>query len=473
MEGRQHLQHAFGNQVFAHYIASAAPHTLRRAPLTPEEQAQNLTSVPYAGVERLEDAYDNRPPLRIGERGLPVGMVQQGIIDDGILLPNSTANDTAPPDGIFGGETYRAVQEFQGKHGLDVDGEVGRQTMGRLDQLAGQRTTTPPAGELPVDISEGVPAIAAGMPLDRLLAVLETAPDATLERLACNVGFFTSLRETVSAEDLGQVAARLCLRVPGNVVHPAESRQEAQRSIATMLGGNEDYATRAIQRMRAVIVFSDRLLTEIPPFTRLAGDRASLDRPAEMARGVTITEGSLSYSALAEENLLGIRCTAVYIATSGDMAGIPQTPESQGEGTSIAVHELGHGIENTALTESDWAIIQKAYSDRVILSNANPDDPEQWVDGRKNCYASRSESEFFTQLSAAYLGTNAGYDRTTYDRRKNDKAWVREHEEKVYAILERIYAGASIAGTNPTTDPLAYQAPRPIPTIEEIPARGA
>jgi hypothetical protein len=240
-----------------------------------------------------------------------------------------------------------------------------------------------------------------------------------------------------------------------------------------MLSGNEDVAFRACQRLRAVIVPADRLLTEIPPFTRLAGNRASLDRPAEMARGVTITEGSLSYSALPEENLLGIRCTAVYIATSGDKAGIPQTPESQGEGTSIAVHELGHGIENTALTDADWMVIHNAYWRRVRLSNAAPQDPNQWVDGRKGCYASLSESEFFTQLSAAYLGTNAGYDRVTFDLRHNEKAWVAIHEPLVFAILERIYAGASIAGTNPTTDPLAYQAPRPIPTIEEILARGA
>lgn len=468
---RDRLQHALGNRALARYSSIAGPSPLHRAPLTPEEQAQDLTNAPYADVERLEEAYDNHYPLRIGERGTPVGLVQQGLIDDGILLPNSTAIGTAPPDGIFGGETYRAVQEFQGKHGLDVDGEVGRQTMGRLDQLAGARTTVPPVTEGPEDIYEGIPEIAAGMPVDALLAALEIAPEATLERLARNAAFVTSLRETVSAEDLGQIAARLCLRVPANVVHPAESRQEAQRLIATMLGANEDYAVRAIPRMRAVIVPADRLLTEVPPFTRLAGQPASLERPAEMARGVTIIEDPLSYSALPEENLLGIRCTAVYIATTGDKAGVPQTPESQGEGTSIAVHELGHGVENTALTESDWAVIQKAYSDRVLLSNAQPDDPEQWVDGRKNCYASRSESEFFTQLSAAYLGTNAGYDRTTYDRRKNDKAWVREHEKKVYAILERIYAGASLPGTNPVHDPLAYQPPQPLPSIEEILSR--
>lgn len=464
------LQHRLGNRTLARAVARPLC-LLRRAPLTPEEQAQNLTSVPYAGVERLEDAYDNHPPLRIGERGTPVGLVQQGIIDDGILLPNSTANGTAPPDGIFGGETYRAVQEFQGKHGLDVDGEVGRQTMGRLDQLAEARTTAPPGTEGPEDIYEGLPEIAAGMPVDALLAALESAPEATLERLARNAAFVTSLRETLSAEDLGQVAARLCLRVPANVVHPAESRQEAQRIIATMLGANEDYAVRAIPRLRAVIVPADRLLTEIPPFTRLAGDRASLDRPAEMARGVTIIEGALSYSALPEENLLGIRCTAVYIATSGDKAGIPQTPESQGEGTSIAVHELGHGIENTALTDADWWTVHTAYWRRVQRSNAAPQDPDQWVDGRKGCYASLSESEFFAQLSAAYLGTNAGYDRTTHDRRKNDKAWVAEHEPEVFAILERIYAGASLPGTNPVRDPLAHQEPRPLPSIEEILSR--
>jgi peptidoglycan hydrolase-like protein with peptidoglycan-binding domain len=441
---------------------------LRRAPLTPEERAQDLANEPYAGNERLQQAYDNAPPLRLGERLDAVALVQQGLIDDGILLPNSTASGTAPPDGIFGVETNRAVQEFQAKHGLDVDGEVGRQTMGRLDQLAAGRTSVPPGTEGPGDIYEGLPEIAAGMPVDALLAALDAAPPEMLEQLARNAGLLTSLSETLSPGDLGQVAARLCLRVPANVVNPVESRQEAQRIMASMLGGNEDIATRAIQRVRAVIVPANRLLTEVSPFTRLAGERASLDRPAEMARGVTISEGSLSYSALPEENLLGIRCTAVYIATTGKKAGIPQTPVSQGEGTSIAVHELGHGIANTALTDADMATINEAYGTRTRRSDANPNDPDQWVDGRKGCYASLTVAEFFTQLSAAYLGTNHGYDRTTFDRRHNGKEWVQTHEPAVFAILERTYAGASIAGTNPTHDPLAYQEPQPLPTIEEI-----
>ncbi|MFO7698722.1 MAG: hypothetical protein R6X16_16420 [Anaerolineae bacterium] len=92
---------------------------------------------------------------------------------------------------------------------------------------------------------------------------------------------------------------------------------------------------------------------------------------------MAIIEGSLSYSALPEENLLGIRCPAVYIATSGDKAGIPQTPESRGAGPSIAVHELGHGIENTALTDADWMVIHNAYWARVRLSDAAPMDPSQ------------------------------------------------------------------------------------------------
>lgn len=465
------LQRTLGNRRLSSVLTSRHTATVRRAPLTAEEREQNLTNAPYAGVQRLEDAYDNHYPLRIGERGIPVGLVQQGLIDDGILLPNSTANGGAPPDSIFGGETYRGVQEFQGKHGLDVDGEVGRQTMGRLDLLAAGHTVTPPTTEVPEDIYEGLPEIAAGMPADALLAVLETAPESTLERLARNEGFLTSLSDTLSAPDMGRVAARLCLRVPASVVYPAESRQEAKRIMATMLGGNEEVALRASRRLRAVIIPSDHLLTEVAPFTRLAGTEASLNRPAEMARAVTIDEGSLSYSALPEENLLGIRCTAVYIATSGDKTGIPQTPVDQGEGASLAAHEIGHGIGITALTDADLAVINEAHNDRVLLSNARPQDPEQWVDGRRGCYASRTASEFFAQLSAAYLGTNLGYDRTTYDRRHNGKEWVLQHEENVNPILERIYAGAELTGTHPTHDPLVYQVPRPLPSIEEILSR--
>lgn len=107
---------------------------MQRAPLTPAERAQNLSSPRYAGDPDLEAAYDNSPPLKSGAVGEAVAKVQQGLVDDGFAMPVSTRDGA--PDGIFGSETYRTVRAFQRKHGLDEDGQVGRQTMGRLDELA-------------------------------------------------------------------------------------------------------------------------------------------------------------------------------------------------------------------------------------------------------------------------------------------------------------------------------------------------
>jgi hypothetical protein len=111
--------------------------------LTAEEKAEDLKSSRYAGNPRLESAFDNTPPMKSGEKGEAVKAVQQGLIDDGFPMPVSTKK-TGEPDGIYGGETVKAVQGFQKKHGLlsngFPDGVVGRQTLGKLDELAGSGT---------------------------------------------------------------------------------------------------------------------------------------------------------------------------------------------------------------------------------------------------------------------------------------------------------------------------------------------
>jgi peptidoglycan hydrolase-like protein with peptidoglycan-binding domain len=114
---------------------AAASRLLQRAPLTTLEKAKNLTSARYAGDTELEAAYDNSPALRKGRRSESVKKVQQALVDDGFPMPVSTK--TGSPDGIFGRETRDTVTAFQDKYGLDNDGAIGRQTMGKLDELAG------------------------------------------------------------------------------------------------------------------------------------------------------------------------------------------------------------------------------------------------------------------------------------------------------------------------------------------------
>jgi hypothetical protein len=110
--------------------------------LTPEEKEENLESTQYAGDARLESAFDNSPPMRRGESGDAVRKVQEGLVADGFLMPASTTPEGGM-DGIFGDEMVKTVWRFQGKHGLDQDTAVGRQTMGVLDELA---QASPPGG---------------------------------------------------------------------------------------------------------------------------------------------------------------------------------------------------------------------------------------------------------------------------------------------------------------------------------------
>lgn len=79
----------------------------------------NYLDVPY--IERGNLA--NYPTLRRGERGNFVRLLQYMLIKYGYNLS---------PDGIFGGNTYNAVVNFQTNQGLSVDGIVGRNTWNSL-----------------------------------------------------------------------------------------------------------------------------------------------------------------------------------------------------------------------------------------------------------------------------------------------------------------------------------------------------
>jgi peptidoglycan hydrolase-like protein with peptidoglycan-binding domain len=110
--------------------------------LTTEDKKLNLKSQRFAGNPRLEATYDNSPAMRKGEQGDAVKLVQQGLIDDGLAMPISTRK-TGEPDGIFGDETDKTVWQFQEKHQLGKDGVVGRNTLGKLDELSTDSTTNP------------------------------------------------------------------------------------------------------------------------------------------------------------------------------------------------------------------------------------------------------------------------------------------------------------------------------------------
>jgi peptidoglycan hydrolase-like protein with peptidoglycan-binding domain len=139
-EGRSESE--IGRQVAARAaLARMAPvGRLQRAVVTGgnlgvEERAVDLRSSALADDERLQQAFDNRPPMRLGEEGEAVATLQQAFLDLGFLMPRSTDNGAKPPDGIFGIETSRVVKGFQFRQAIAQDAVVGRQTLGELDGL--------------------------------------------------------------------------------------------------------------------------------------------------------------------------------------------------------------------------------------------------------------------------------------------------------------------------------------------------
>ncbi len=93
-----------------------------------------LSTARFSQNDRLRKASENAPPLKPGERGEGVAIVQLALIDLGFRMPNSTAGGAALPDGIFGPETQSTVIAFQRANGLAPDGIVGRLTLTALER---------------------------------------------------------------------------------------------------------------------------------------------------------------------------------------------------------------------------------------------------------------------------------------------------------------------------------------------------
>lgn len=88
----------------------------------------DLRSSRFEGDEVLEACYDNERVLQRGDSGSAVRKVQQALIFLDFPVPEVGAN------GIFGGETELAVRSYQESRGLKVDGIIGSETIGSLDE---------------------------------------------------------------------------------------------------------------------------------------------------------------------------------------------------------------------------------------------------------------------------------------------------------------------------------------------------
>lgn len=88
----------------------------------------DLKSSRFAGDDVLEACYDKERVLRRGDSGSAVKKVQEALIVLGIPVPRVGAG------GVFGDETELAVRSYQEARGLKVDGVIGPETIGSLDE---------------------------------------------------------------------------------------------------------------------------------------------------------------------------------------------------------------------------------------------------------------------------------------------------------------------------------------------------
>jgi peptidoglycan hydrolase-like protein with peptidoglycan-binding domain len=148
------LHVAVGNQVVQRLAAGAGGQPATRVRSSESggdtSDGDSPESDRFAGNDDLERVFRGDLILGDGASGTHVTVVQQALMDAGFDLPRYGA------DGVYGSETRRAVRAFQRDEGLsgkEVDGLVGPQTMGLLDQRFASHG---PSHELATDSSRSL-----------------------------------------------------------------------------------------------------------------------------------------------------------------------------------------------------------------------------------------------------------------------------------------------------------------------------
>src|SRR5271163_4417539 len=86
-----------------------------------------LSSGSFKNSTRLQSAANNSPPLRRGESGPGVALLQLALATLDYSMPETMK--CVGPDGIYGSETVAAVTAFQRDHQLAMDGIAGTDTL--------------------------------------------------------------------------------------------------------------------------------------------------------------------------------------------------------------------------------------------------------------------------------------------------------------------------------------------------------
>lgn len=110
------------------------------------------------GKIRLKTAVCNAPPIKRGERGPGVVLLQDAYVALGYAMPVSTGPGGFL-DGIFGKETDAVTRHYQSKNGLAIDGDAGEKTITCLNtELGGTLLDDPAPGPVnPPDPNGPIP----------------------------------------------------------------------------------------------------------------------------------------------------------------------------------------------------------------------------------------------------------------------------------------------------------------------------
>lgn len=98
-----------------------------------------LSYPPFLAVSGLAQAAKSGHPLKQGQHGAAVALLQGALIDLGAKLPKSTGKLGAP-DGIFGQETFTALKVFQTAQKMTASGIADKATLELLDKLLAAKT---------------------------------------------------------------------------------------------------------------------------------------------------------------------------------------------------------------------------------------------------------------------------------------------------------------------------------------------
>ncbi|WP_327694988.1 hypothetical protein [Streptomyces sp. NBC_00459] len=294
------------------------------------------------------------------------------------------------------------------------------------------------------------------LPTGELPRTLELLDPAHRRWLATHEPFVNGVRDSLSTAQFAQVAARLLVVVPGEVLRPVSARHETYAQTARLLRDKETTARLLESGAVVAVLPQDVPLTRMSSFNQLHEqvDEQS-GRDLDNLRGAT---AGLT-AAVPEENLLG-ETTAVG------------TSPHQAEGYSTATHEIAHLLHLAALTRADRDLIKQVYDAKkareaawrkAVKEGREPGPQVMWPDGVSQDlrgreavnYSSRNEYEFFAQLSNAYLGTNHGTDRATGRPRNNGAEWVQAHEPRLLPLMRRLYGADPQAVHSTPANPVA------------------